>query len=110
MRIVCDLPEETRIYAAIDGRVEFSGSKPWQQLNLFYPNPEDGWLIYYFHGDWEIVVEQGAHVKQGDILAIGWRPTSDEQMASFFLGRGKHAPIGFADAPLPEEIVSLWEE
>jgi len=110
MELCCDLPKMTRIYAVVDGRVDFAGSAPWYRLNLYSTEEGSSFLIYWLHGDWEVVVDRGAQVKQGDLLAVARRPISDEEKASFTLGCGKSLAIGYADVPLPEEIVNLWEE
>jgi len=99
------------VYAAIDGRVEVAGSAPSVQINLFYPDAEDGFLIYHLRGDWQICVAQGANVTQGTLLALGRQPVSDSQASAFSLGCGMLlGAMGFADVELPDEIVALWQD
>lgn len=110
MKVNCQLPEGVAVYAAIDGKVQVSGSGLWRQVNIFYPNAADGFLIYFLHGDWNIVVAQNAHVREGDLLAIARQPVSDAQGPSLALARGRLAPVGYENIELPPEIVGVWTQ
>lgn len=70
MKVNCQLPEGVAVYAATNGEVQVSGSGLWRQVNIFYPNAQDGFLIYVLHGDWNIVVAHNARVREGDLLAV----------------------------------------